>query len=274
MKDKQKPASRTMAESADRHSLYEQSVQGVVEEYDFVSGTFRKLRQRQAHSVREDFCGTASMCCEWVRRDEKNTATGVDIDAEVLAWGRQHNLAALQANERTRVRLLQEDVFHVDQTEPVDVVLAMNFSYQIFKTREQLGRYFRKVHEALADDGILFMDSFGGYEAYREIKEKRKFKHFKYIWEHASYNPINGDILCHIHFSFPDGSKMKKAFTYDWRLWSLPELQELLAGAGYSRVSVYWEGTDKESGEGNGHYSPATSGDADPSWVCFLVAEK
>lgn len=263
-----------MADSADRHVLYENSVQGVTEEYDFVSKTFRKLRKRTAHSVREDFCGTASMCCEWVRRDEKNTAVGVDIDPDVLAWGREHNLASLKPAKRARVRLLQADVCNVEPSEPVDAVLAMNFSYQIFKTREKLRSYFQKTHEALADDGILFMDAFGGYEAYREIKEKQKFKHFKYIWEHARYNPINGDILCHIHFSFPDGSKLKKAFTYDWRLWTLPELQELLTEAGYSRVTVYWEDTDEETGEGNGHFSPTTVGDPDPSWVSFIVAEK
>jgi len=274
MKHKRKPGTRTLAESADRHRLYEQSVQGVAEEYDFVSETFHQLRQRQARSIREDFCGTASMCCEWVRRDGQHTATGVDIDPEVLQWGREHNLASLQPDERARVRLVQEDVFHIDASEPVDAVLAMNFSYQFFKTRDRLRDYFRKAREALAEDGILFIDAFGGYDAYREIREKRKFKHFKYIWEHASYNPINGDMLCHIHFTFPDGSKLKKAFTYNWRLWTLPELQELLTEAGYTRVSVYWEGTDEDSGEGNGHYSPATVGDADPSWVCFLVAEK
>lgn len=274
MKDKRKRAKKTMAESADRHVLYEKSVQGVAEEYDFVSETFRKLRKRDAHTIREDFCGTASMCCEWVRRDEKNTAIGVDIDPDVLTWGREHNLASLRPAKRTRVRLLQADVFNVEQSEPVDAVLAMNFSYQIFKTREKLRSYFHKAHAALADDGVLFMDAFGGYESYREIKEKQKFRHFKYIWEHASYNPINGDILCHIHFSFPDGSKLKKAFTYDWRLWTLPELQELLTEAGYSRVTVYWEDADEETGEGNGHFSPATVGDADPSWVSFIVAEK
>jgi cyclopropane fatty-acyl-phospholipid synthase-like methyltransferase len=274
MKHKRKPATRTLAERADRHRLYEQSVQGVAEEYDFVSETFQQLRQRPARSIREDFCGTASMCCEWVRRDGQHTATGVDIDPEVLHWGREHNLASLQPGERARVRLIQADVLNVDASESVDAVLAMNFSYQLFKTRDRLRDYFRKAREALADDGVLFIDAFGGYDAYREIREKRKFKHFKYIWEHARYNPINGDMLCHIHFTFPDGSKLKKAFSYDWRMWTLPELQELLTEAGYARVAVYWEGTDEDSGEGNGHYSPATVGDADPSWVCFLVAEK
>ena len=265
---------KTMAETADRHVLYEKSVQNVPEEYKFVSKTFRKLRGRRPKHVREDFCGTASMCCEWVRRSKENTAIGVDVDPDVLSWGRKNNLSRLKPEARLRVSLLQEDVCKVKTEKPVDVVLAMNFSYQLFMTRKKLGGYFRKARKALAKDGILFMDAFGGYEAYREIREKRKYKGFKYIWEHARYNPIDGNMLCHIHFGFPDGSKLKKAFTYDWRLWSLPELRELLDEAGFSKVTVYWEGTDPKTGEGNNIYSPATVGDADPGWVCFLVAEK
>ena len=274
MKPGKSSKKKTMAEKADRHILYEKSVQNVAEEYKFVSKTFRELRGRRPKYVREDFCGTASMCCEWVRRSEGNTAIGVDIDPDVLSWGRKHNLSRLKSEARLRISLVQEDVCKVKTEKPVDVVLAMNFSYQLFKTRKKLGGYFRKVRKALAKDGILFMDAFGGYEAYQEIREKRRYNSFKYIWEHALYNPIDGNILCHIHFGFPDGSKLKKAFTYDWRLWSLPELRELLDEAGFSKVTVYWEGTDPKTGEGNNVYSPATEGDADPGWVCFLVAEK
>jgi len=274
MRKRQQRKRKTMAETADRHVLYEKSVQNVAFEYKFVSNTFRKLRGRRPRHVREDFCGTASMCCEWVRRSKQNTAIGVDIDPEVLAWGREQNLSRLKPDARLRISLIQEDVFRVKTDKPVDVVLAMNFSYQLFMTREKLGGYLRKVHEALGDDGILFMDAYGGYDAHREIREKTKHKGFKYIWEQASYNPIDGKMRCHIHFSFPDGSKMKKAFSYEWRLWSLPELRELLAEAGFSRVTVYWEETDPKTGEGAGVYSPATVGDADPGWVAFLVAEK
>jgi len=273
MKDGHKKRARTMAERADRHKLYEKSVQDVEAEYNFVTKTFRDVRGRKPQSLREDFCGTAGMCCEWVSRRGKNTAVGVDIDTDVLAWGREHNLAKLKPEQQMRVQLLQEDVCTVTTPEPVDMILAMNFSYQAFKTREKLGGYFRHVREGLVDDGLFILDVFGGYESFKEIREKRKYKGFKYIWEHASYNPINGDIVCHIHFTFPDGSKLKKAFTYEWRMWTLPELQELLHEAGFAKVTVYWEEIDEE-GEGSGEYSPATVGDADPGWVCFIVAEK
>jgi len=274
MKNKQSRKKKTMAEQADRHVLYEKSVQDVAVEYKFISKTFRQLRGRRPVHAREDFCGTANMCCEWVRHSKKNTAIGVDLDPAVLEWGRQHNLSRLQPDARLRVSLMQEDVCRVKTAGSFDVVLAMNFSYQLFMTRKKLGNYFSKVHKALAGDGIFFMDAFGGYDAYRVIKEKRKYKDFTYIWEQASYNPIDGKMRCHIHFAFPDGSRLRQAFSYVWRLWGLPELRELLDEAGFSKVTVYWEETDPKTGEGTNIYSPATVGDADPGWICFLVAEK
>ena len=104
--------------------------------------------------------------------------------------------------------------------------------------------------------------------------EKRGTDHFTYVWDQHRYNPVNGDITCLIHFTFPDGSKMKRAFSYRWRLWTLPELQELLTEAGFRRVLVYWEGTDEKTGEGSGEYLPTKVGEADAGWICYLSAEK
>ena len=266
-----KPA--TMSARADRHKLYERSVQDVSHEYDFINRTFRDIRGYNAHFLREDFCGTAKMCCEWVRKRDENRAVGVDIDPEVLAWSRQHNVRKLTSDARDRVTLLQENVLEA-RTDPAQVVMAMNFSYQLFKQRASLREYFKSVQQALAEDGVFFLDAFGGYEAYSETREKTRHDGFTYIWEQESYNPITGDMTCHIHFHFPDKSRLRKAFTYEWRLWTLPEIRELLAEAGFSKVTVYWEGTDEESGEGNGIYTPSMQGDADPSWVCYLSAEK
>jgi hypothetical protein len=109
---------KNMAESADRHALYEKSVQSVDVEYKFVSKTFRSLRGRRPVHMREDFCGTAGMCREWVRCNRNNTAIDVDIDPEVLAWGQNNNLSSLKPEARLRVRLLQEDVGQL-QTKPV-----------------------------------------------------------------------------------------------------------------------------------------------------------
>ncbi|MCU7795856.1 MAG: class I SAM-dependent methyltransferase [Candidatus Thiodiazotropha sp. (ex Myrtea spinifera)] len=276
MGKRKKKSSPKIAESADRHRLYELSVQCSEAEIDFVDDTFKKLRGRRARLLREDFCGTANVCCEWVRRRKFNRAIGVDLDGEVLDWGRTHQLGRLKPSERKRISLLEENVLTV-KTEPIEVISAMNFSYWLFKERKQLKRYFKRVHSQLADDGILFMDAYGGYESYKDIEEERDIEDgdttFTYTWEQEKYEPISGNLICHIHFDFEDGSRMERAFSYDWRLWSLPEIRELLDETGFSKVTFYWQGFD-EDGEPDGEFVPVTEGDADAGWICYITAEK
>lgn len=261
-----------MADTADRHVLYQNSVQDVESEIDFVDETFTTIRKRKAVTLREDFCGTANTSCEWVRRRADNEAWGVDIDPEVLGWGREHNVGSLKESAKGRAHLVEADVMHADVPN-TDIVLAMNFSYWLLNTRDSLRNYFKHVREGLNDDGVFFLDAYGGYDAPREIEEERECEGFDYIWDQHSFDPVTGMMQCYIHFKFPDGSKIKRAFEYRWRLWSLPEIREVLLEAGFSKVTVYWEGAD-EDGDGNGEFEPVEHGDADAGWICYLVAEK
>ena len=265
----------SQADTADPHELYELSVQCAESEVDFVADTFRQLRGRDARILREDFCGTANVCCEWVKRDSRHQAIGIDLDPEVLNWGEAHNLSQLSAKQRSRVHLIQGNVLNV-QTAPADIISAMNFSYWLLKERQQLLAYFKRVFQSLRPDGIFFLDAYGGYDSFREIEEKREIEtdsgNFTYIWEQARFNPIDHHLLCHIHFEFADGSMLERAFSYDWRLWTLPEIQELLRQAGF-KPSIYWQGWDEE-GEPDGEFHPATEADADAGWICYIVAEK
>lgn len=262
----------TQAGRADRYDLYQKSVQDVVWEMQFVEQVFRERRGRTPLRLREDFCGTALAACEWVRRDRRHKAIGVDLDATVLAWGRQHNLTKLTPSAVKRLTLLEADVLTVD-TPPVDLLLAFNFSYWVFKQRATLREYFRRVRRSLAADGVFMLDAYGGYDAFRQMRERQDFGRYVYIWEQAEYEPISGTATCHIHFAFPDGSRLKRAFSYHWRLWTLPELRELLLEAGFANVIVYLEGTDKKTGEGNAVFAPAERGKADAAWIAYLVAE-
>lgn len=261
----------------DRHLLYQHAVQDVASEIDFITQTWSELRDRPAEFLREDFCGTANTACEWVRRDEIHQAIGVDYDEEVLEWGRLNNLVLLDEEQSERIELLNENVM---RTRPglVDIILAMNFSYYLFLDRDDMRDYFANVLEGLVSDGIFFLDAYGGYEAPMVLTEPRECvddegNEFTYIWDQAEFNPIDSCMTCHIHFEFPDKSRMEKAFSYRWRLWTLPEIREILYEAGFSKVDIYWEGTDEEKNEGNGIYAPAEIGDADPGWVCYIVAQ-
>ncbi|WP_428603085.1 class I SAM-dependent methyltransferase [Sedimenticola sp.] len=273
-KEKKKNKKPSMADLADRHQLYEFSVQYAASEIEFVDETYRSIRGNKAQLLREDFCGTANVCCEWVRHRKGNRAIGVDLDGEVLTWGQEHKLAELTQGQRKRVNLIQEDVLLVD-TEAPDIISAMNFSYWLFKERKKLKQYFTRVREALADKGVFFLDAYGGYDSFRELEEEREINdgEFTYIWEQERYDPVTGGLICHIHFAFPDGSRLNKAFSYDWRLWTLPEIRDLLEEAGFSKVTIYWQGWDDE-GEPDGIFVPSTTGEADAGWICYISAEK
>lgn len=261
------------AQTSDKHDLYQRSVQDADFEVRFITRVFKKLRNRKPLSIREDFCGTALFCAHWVKSDKERTASGLDIEPSVLDWGRKHNLAPL-GDAAGRVTLLQQNVL-----EPApgkfDVGIAFNFSYWCFQDRPTMLRYFKRMHAALLADGVFFLDAYGGYESHEpDLEEPRKIDDgFTYIWHQDIVDPINNHVVNHIHFAFRDKTEWRKAFTYDWRLWSLPEIRELLLEAGFSRVTVYWEDAD-ENGEGSGVYRPRKAVVNEAGWIAYILAEK
>ena len=102
---------------------------------------------------------------------------------------------------------------------------------------------------------------------------------FQFVWDQEKYNPVTNEILCHIHFKFADGSELRNAFTYDWRLWTIAEINELLAEAGFSKTHVFWEEykdsvDDDDYLESTGEYVEVTEVENQESWVSYIFAEK
>jgi len=268
----QKKTQPTMAEQADRHHLYQEAVQNPEFELDFIDTTFKDMRGRRAHTMREDFCGTAISSVEWIRRHKANTAVAVDFDPEVLAWGKEHNVSRLNDEQKQRLTLIEDDVRDVT-TEKVDVIQAYNFSYWFFQERAVMLKYFSSVREALVDDGLLFLDVFGGSECYQTQKEKRKVDGFKYIWDQAEFNSITNELKCHIHFHFPDKSKMKKAFSYTWRVWGARELREILLEAGFSEATVFRQKFDPKTDEALDEYIATDFAEDYACWLGYIIAK-
>jgi len=269
----------TMAETSDRHVLYQQSVQMPEVEVEFFTQTFQEIRGKFPLVLKEDFCGTALLSVDWAKSNPHRTAIGVDICADTLKWGEAHNLQPAGEDVARRVQLRNADVRAV--TEPkTDITCAFNFSYWVFKTRDEMREYFRQARAGLKTDGLFYLDIFGGTEAHDILEEETEMEDddFTYVWEHAQFNPIDHHILCHIHYEFPDGSRIDKAFTYDWRLWTIPELRELLLEAGFSKVHVYWERFEEKPDdddylEGTGEFFAATEVENQESWQAYLIAE-
>jgi len=272
MSTAQKIQKLTMAEQADRHLLYQASVQNPDFELDFIDDTFKSIRGRKPASMREDFAGTSISSCRWVKRRRTNTAVAVDFDPEVLAWSKANNIPKLTTEQQQRIELIEDDVLNVS-TEKVEVLQAYNFSYWFFQERATMLRYFQRCREALLDDGLLFLDVFGGSECYQTQKEKRKVDGFKYIWEQAEFNAITNELKCHIHFHFPDKSKIKKAFSYTWRVWGARELREILAEAGFSESIVYRQKFDPKTDEALDDYIATDEAEDYACWLGYIIAK-
>jgi cyclopropane fatty-acyl-phospholipid synthase-like methyltransferase len=263
----------TMAEQADRHALYQEAVQSPEFELEFIDDTFKDIVGRTPHSMREDFCGTALSAVEWVRMRKANTAIAIDFDPEVLAWGKKHNVSRLNRQQRKRLQIIEADVRDV-QTARFDLIQAYNFSYWFFQERKVLLNYFRSVRDALVDDGLLFLDIFGGSECYQTQKEKRKVDGVKYIWEQAEFNSLTNELKCHIHFHFKDKSKLKKAFSYTWRVWGPRELRDILDEAGFSQTILYRQEFDSKTEEATDDYIATDEGEDYACWLGYLIARR
>lgn len=258
--------------TADKHELYQYSVQDPDVEVGFVSRTFQKLRGRVPLRLREDFCGTAFFAGTWCKKKGGRTAVGIDLDQSVLDWGIEHNLRKL-GEPGNSLELRCANVLDPVK-DKFDICCAFNFSYWCFTDRDTMRRYYEGVRKSLAKDGVFFLDAYGGYESHQpDLEEPRKVEEgFTYIWNQEKVDPINNTVLNHIHFKFKDKSEWRKAFSYAWRFWSLPEIRELLLEAGFSNVEVYWEGADSE-GEGNGIFRARKVADNEASWIAYIVAE-
>jgi SAM-dependent methyltransferase len=272
-RDLHEAATSTNGAGRDKFQLYQDSVQNPAYEVRFLRRRFHELRGREALRLREDFCGSALLASEWVRRVPRGLAIGIDLDGPTLQYAREHNVARLTREAQARIELVRADVRSANDFGP-DIVVAFNFSYFVFKTRPLLRRYFEGVYRSLARDGVFFLDIYGGPEAQVVQEEESEQDGFTYVWHQARFNPISHETLCHIHFDFPDGSRMHRAFTYDWRLWSLPEVLDLLGEVGFEAPEVYWEGTDRKAGGGNGVFRKSLKGDNAASWIAYVAARK
>jgi hypothetical protein len=289
------------AKNADKYDLYLRSVQEPLAEVFFFDKVFRAEYGRKALLLREDFCAAAAVCCEWVRTGKDRRAVGYDLDPAPLQWGRTHNLAKLTPAQQSRVTLVQGDVRDVSK-EKADVIAAENFSFFIFKTRDELRNYFKAALANLAPKGLLVTDMMGGGDCMKEGEEDvRKIKiekdgiigipyskgvapasrgeasyaktSFKYLWEQATFNPITHHGTYFIHFRFKDGSEMSNAFRYDWRLWTVPEVREVMLEAGFKRADAYWEGPGKD-GDGDGIFKKREKAASDDVWIAYVVGVK
>lgn len=263
---------RQRSREFDKYDLYHRAVQSPETDVVFLKKVYRELRHKSATRLREDFCGTFSLSCEWVKLHPQHWAVGVDLDLEPLDYGSRVYRPRLTNRQSARLQVLNVNVLS-PRLPKVDIVAAMNFSYFIFKSRAAMKAYFKNVFRTLRPQGIFVLDLFGGSLCYEANEEKTKIGNFFYYWDQKGFDPATNFAKFAIHFKIKGQAKIENVFTYDWRMWSIPELREILLEAGFKNVHLYWEGTNRNGG-GDGKFKRVTEGESCESWIAYLAAER
>ncbi len=267
-----------MADRADPHALYEKSVQSPDFDLPFFAEYFENYTGRPLRLLREDFCGTAALSAYFVTQHPENHAIGVDLDWPTLNWGIKHHVSLLPVDQQNRLTLIHGNVLDPHSSQ-VQLAVALNFSYMIFKDRPTLRQYFKRAKESLQPGGMYILDIWGGSESQVLQEEPRDIDNpeddgigdFTFIWDQDAFDPTTYFCTMRMHFTFQDDSEMRNAFVYDWRMWTMPEVMELMNEAGFRDVHFLWEGTNRKTNEGTGTYHRVEKGEADLAWVTYIV---
>ena len=264
-----------MSESRDKYSLYFNSVQNPEADIAVMKQAWKSRYKGEMFKVlREDFCGTFANTVAWVKQHKLNRGIAIDLDKSPIAYGKKNYLSTLTKDQESRVQILNKNVLS-SKLPKADVIFAFNFSYYCFQERKLLKAYFKEVYKKLNSKGMFLMDCFGGSLTQLTNDYSVYFPSMKYTYhfEQLSFDPINSRAKLAIHFRFKKGKPLNNAFVYDWRMWSIPELREILEEVGFKTSTVLWEGLTK-SGDGNGKYLPKKTGEECESWIAYIAAYK
>ncbi|CAN0916748.1 hypothetical protein LINGRAHAP2_LOCUS29877 [Linum grandiflorum] len=164
-----------------------------------------------------------------------------------------------------------------------DIVCAFNFSCCCLHKRAELVLYFKNVLDCLSRKGGIFvMDLYGGTSSEQKLRLQRRFPNFTYMWEQDEFDIVARKTRISLHFHLhKQQRKLRHAFSYSWRLWSLPEIKDCLEEAGFRSVH-FWlrkmpDVEESRSTEGFGagrdiKYEQVKKFEQVDSWNAYIVA--
>jgi SAM-dependent methyltransferase len=260
----------------DLQELYRWAVQDPCVQVTYLSLIHHHGTGRWPRRLREDFAGNAADAVEWLARGGER-AIAVDIDGRTLRWGVRRARRIL-GERADRLQVVEADVRTVGppRVPKVDVVAALNFSALVLRERRVCG--------GLRPGGAFVMSVFGGplrmrrWVRRRTIRRKaqyaieRPLPAFEYVWEQRSFDPLTARLDCRLHFVLREGGRRRTrrdAFRYDCRVWTVPELRDLLLEAGFRKTEVWQHRTRG----GRGVFEP-TARLAGRAWIAYVVGRR
>lgn len=251
-----------------RHALYEHCVTDPPRLCRFIDA----VHARSPRVLREDFSGAGALARHWASRSPAHRAVAVDSDPRALR--------GVASSPRTTPRPLDVRAAR----DRADIIAATNFPVGYFHSRPDLVDYLRRVRARLKPWGLYLCDTYGGRDAFTPLKLTARLRGpagetIEHTWEQRSADPITARVVDALHFrvSVPRRRPivLRDAFVYNWRLWSIPELRDALAEAGFRAVEVYATLGDAIDSKGRLRVRPlADPSELDDNYVVYIIGRK
>lgn len=277
----------------DKYDLYELCVQSpdydvrmLAAVYAYMNGAGRK-RKKDPLIFGDDFCGPAALARAWVDIDpSRRAAFAVDLDGTMVEEAMSRVARTLPGDPRRndkprpRVKFEKRDVRHARSR--IDLLAALNYSIGEFHERADLLAYFRRARQRLLPGGVVVCDMYGGRDAIEKGTYERAVAgpggiRIRYEWEQRDADALTGMVENAIHFTMTHAEwkrarRVRNAFTYNWRLWSLPEIREAMREAGFGKTEVFPRHAEALDDRGAFHALPYRDGGELPeSWSCYVA---
>ncbi|OZJ06614.1 hypothetical protein BZG36_00313 [Bifiguratus adelaidae] len=272
-------SSASLASQANLHEVYEASVQMPKREVQTLFNIHQELyndpeddsRPTAPEILREDFCGTAVLCKEWILRNPLvRKAYGVDLSLLTLKYGREQHLVNPTLAEN--LQLFHGNVLTIEGVPKADIISALNYGIFYFHERRDLIRYLVRCREGLNEHGVLIVDAFGGTIVPTGNQKRRRLGGFTYIYTQRDFNPLTNRTMVTLSFKFSDGSKLKDAFTYDFRVYSLKEITEAMLEAGFKSTHIWIAEASNDEDEVNEFQEVEKEFPVMESWNAYIAA--
>jgi len=221
----------------------------------------------------DDFAGPASIARAWIPLGPDHRAIATDRDPEPLDHARRLADRDL-GSEAHRLTCIAADV--LEAPGPCDVIAALNFAAGELHTRDALLTYLRHALCRLAPNGVLVVDTYGGPDALipgvHEQLLDTDHGRIVYEWEQRTADPLTARVRNAMHFTLPSGDRLRDAFVYDWRLWTVAELTDAMLDAGFRRAEVHTALAGAIDGEGRFLLRPDNDPpDPEDPFVAYIV---
>lgn len=280
-----------MTNNLDKHDLYERCVQSpehllpMLCAMHAVGPASSRCVARLSDTPRilgEDFAGTAALSYLWADADPANHAIAIDLDLDKDTLHRrpQHDrVTRIVGDVRDATTLNQQP--GASAAHACDILFVGNFSIGYLHTRAELLAYLVHARARLNPGGVFLCDTYGGESAFIPMLIHRDHtapdgRRIRYTWEQRDANPLTGMVTDVLHFEIDRAGMIEAefpdAFVYHWRLWSVPELLDAMAEAGFTATEVYDKSPDAEDEDGKALMLPMSGdGDVEDSFIVFVA---